>query len=142
MNTRKRRIVFVLLLAFALWPLVHHALVRSLDLNPWKYGGWAMYTVPVISPEIALFVVREGARDAAFEPLLGTDLDAQSRSQMFLLLTRLSSERRGASTDPLGRALLAGVEGAQKVRIQIRSGFIDPDTALVGVEQVDHDYAR
>ncbi len=35
-----------LLLAFATWPFVHGALVRQLDLAPWKLGGFGMYAVP------------------------------------------------------------------------------------------------
>lgn len=42
----KTRIVHAALLALALWPLVHLALVARYDLSPWKLGGWGMYTTP------------------------------------------------------------------------------------------------
>ena len=42
----KRRIVSSVLLALAVWPLAHHALVRHQGVDPWKLFGWAMYSVP------------------------------------------------------------------------------------------------
>ena len=44
-ETRKK-IVVALLVVACLWPLAHHVMVRSLNLNPWKWFGWSMYTVP------------------------------------------------------------------------------------------------
>ena len=41
-----RRWVAALLVALALWPLGHRALVISYDVSPWKLFGWAMYCVP------------------------------------------------------------------------------------------------
>lgn len=29
------------------WPLVHRGIVAAYDVNPWKLGGWAMYTTPM-----------------------------------------------------------------------------------------------
>ncbi len=42
----KQRVVAGALVVLALWPLAHVALVRALDLNPWNWFGWAMYTTP------------------------------------------------------------------------------------------------
>ena len=42
----KRRLLFAWLVLFALWPLVHHGLVRTYDMSPWKLNGWAMYCRP------------------------------------------------------------------------------------------------
>ena len=43
---RKARIVGTLLVAIALWPLVHRQLVTRLDVDPWKLYGFAMYCTP------------------------------------------------------------------------------------------------
>ena len=40
------RLFTVILEAVALWPLVHFGLTRSLDTNPWKLFGFAMYCTP------------------------------------------------------------------------------------------------
>ena len=42
----KRRIVFIGFVVVTIWPLVHHVIVRSLDMSPWKGFGWSMYCVP------------------------------------------------------------------------------------------------
>ncbi len=42
----KKRIVLNALVLFALWPAVHHGLVRTRGLNPWKLFGWSMYCLP------------------------------------------------------------------------------------------------
>ncbi len=42
----KRRIVFLGFVVVTIWPLVHHVIVRSLDMSPWKGFGWSMYCVP------------------------------------------------------------------------------------------------
>jgi hypothetical protein len=31
---------------FFLWPALHFLACRALEIDPWKLGGWAMYTVP------------------------------------------------------------------------------------------------
>ena len=42
----KARVVGALLVAIALWPLVHRQLVTRLDVDPWKLFGFAMYCTP------------------------------------------------------------------------------------------------
>ena len=42
----KRRIISIVLVALALWPLAHFALVLRFGVDPWKLFGWAMYSVP------------------------------------------------------------------------------------------------
>lgn len=41
-----RRFVRFACAALACWPLAHYALVRTFDLNPWRFAGFAMYSVP------------------------------------------------------------------------------------------------
>ena len=42
----KQRLAGILLVVLGLWPLAHFFVVRALDLNPWNWFGWAMYTTP------------------------------------------------------------------------------------------------
>ena len=42
----KKAIVIGLLVVITLWPAAHHVIVRRYGLNPWKWFGWSMYTVP------------------------------------------------------------------------------------------------
>ncbi len=42
----KKRVVFVAIVILALWPIVHHGIVATYDINPWLYFGLSMYTRP------------------------------------------------------------------------------------------------
>jgi hypothetical protein len=44
----KRGLALLVLAATTSWPLVHHGIVRTRGLNPWKWFGWAMYTTPPV----------------------------------------------------------------------------------------------
>ena len=45
----------MLLVFVALWPFVHLGLVARYEINPWKLGGFAMYTTPVPPVQVVLF---------------------------------------------------------------------------------------
>lgn len=36
----------VLLAAIVIWPAVHLSAIHQIGLNPWEFGGWAMYSTP------------------------------------------------------------------------------------------------
>ena len=59
----KRRFAGVALLAFAVWPLVQYSLTQRYRLDPWKFMGWAMYTVPKFQPRIDAFLLRDDRRE-------------------------------------------------------------------------------
>ena len=42
----KKRVVFVAIVILALWPIVHHGVVATYDINPWLFFGLSMYTRP------------------------------------------------------------------------------------------------
>jgi hypothetical protein len=130
----KRRVVVVFLIAFGLWPAVHRALVAAFDVNPWKLGGWAMYARPHFPPELRLYVLRgEGeGRIARLTPWEQTLADE--------LVERRYTVGELASSDALARALLERTRG-DGVAIELRTRFLDPDTARIA-ERVDRHELR
>lgn len=42
----KQRVLLIGLWIMVVWPTIHHVLVRTTDISPWKFFGWAMYCVP------------------------------------------------------------------------------------------------
>ena len=46
MLEQKRRALIALLIALAVWPFIHFALVQTHGINPWRFFGFAMYCVP------------------------------------------------------------------------------------------------
>lgn len=51
----KRLLVGVWLIAFAIWPLVHHGLARAYDIDVSKFAGWATLAAPVLPANVVLF---------------------------------------------------------------------------------------
>ena len=40
----KKRVVIVAIVILALWPIVHHGIVATYEINPWLFFGLSMYT--------------------------------------------------------------------------------------------------
>jgi len=48
----KRRVVFAAIVFLAIWPMVHHVIVTTYEINPWIYFGLSMYAKVSPRPEI------------------------------------------------------------------------------------------
>jgi len=44
----KKRVLFVALVFLAVWPILHHGIVTTYDMDPWLYFGMSMYARPRI----------------------------------------------------------------------------------------------
>ncbi len=42
----KKRVLFVALVFLAIWPILHHGIVTTYDMDPWLYFGLSMYARP------------------------------------------------------------------------------------------------
>lgn len=56
----KKRLLKVMLVLFAIWPVVHGFLVERYVINPWRLFGWAMYCVPTYEPQVRFFGFSDG----------------------------------------------------------------------------------
>ncbi len=63
----RKRVASAFILFVAVWPLVHYGLCRTFDINPWKFNGFAMYTVPVRQIELVYVGIGNG-REERIEP--------------------------------------------------------------------------
>lgn len=61
----KKHIVLNALVLVALWPAVHHGLVRTRGLSPWKLFGWSMYCLPPKRLNGSIMISSGGRRGAA-----------------------------------------------------------------------------
>jgi hypothetical protein len=123
----KRRIVSVALVAFALWPLVHRALVSYYDIDPWKLGGWAMFTAPSLTVGVALYQVREGGAEA----IAASSLTPRMRRELQLFVARRSALGRLATPDDLGRVLFEERPDWQWAAVLADVRKLDRGTALI-----------
>lgn len=53
----KKRVVFVAIVILALWPIVHHGIVATYEINPWLYFGLSMYAKPRLYIDIVAMEV-------------------------------------------------------------------------------------
>ena len=84
----KKRIVFVAILALAFWPVAHHGLVATYEINPWIFFGLSMYARANPMPDIVA-------------------LEAAYRGQTFQAVNRNALR----ASLPLRRSLRALVDG-------------------------------
>jgi hypothetical protein len=45
-SARKKRAVFLLMVVLSVWPLAHHWMATTWDMDPWRFFGFSMYAVP------------------------------------------------------------------------------------------------
>jgi len=77
---RKVALVGLLLIAFAVWPLLHHVVAKRYFVSPWRLFGWAMYCVPVYHPKVQVFVTQQDQRlEIPFPTSQPDDVRALSR---------------------------------------------------------------
>ncbi len=122
----------------ALWPLAHRVLVAWLDFNPWKLGGFAMYTTATPPLVIDLFGLAAG-RVLVLDP---ASLPIQAR---------LEHERFGRARHALGELarpaelaalLLQARPELSQVAVLVRRFSLDPATARVVEERTQYTYDR
>lgn len=130
---RKRSLVLSVVVFFAIWPLVHHAAVRTLDLNPWKWFGWAMYTTP---PRM----IRLRAVDLMGRPLRWNELSGAQRAAADTAYVRFHGRRRElgpwAPPDAYARTLFAVFPEIEGVRIHVEERRVDRGSAALEVHRV------
>jgi len=122
----KRRIALAVVGFLAVWPLVHHATVRALDLNPWNWFGWAMYTTPPAS-----FRFRVAGLDG--RPVPFHRLPPEARALVDDEYRRFRELRRefGERVEPRrwARTILALFRDLDGVRIRVEQRRVNPATA-------------
>jgi hypothetical protein len=116
----KRRILGLLILVFAAWPLAQYALVQCFGTDPWKLFGWAMYSVPGPMKTVRVFEI---ARDGRFQAL---DFGAYTPEEQKLV--DAFRERRRA----LG-ALQSG-DGLARGMLELHPDFEGVVVAVVSLE--------
>ena len=45
-TARKKGAVFLLMLTLSVWPIAHHWMVTTWDMDPWRFFGFSMYSMP------------------------------------------------------------------------------------------------
>jgi len=134
----KRAVVACVLAWAALWPLAHYRLVHHYGLNPWKFGAWAMYTVPTPPVLVALFTRSGGGYRHIDHQSLSSELQQVHR--------RFQMDRHVwgdlARPDDLARAALAELPGVHSIVIIVQRMTLDPETSRMVSAKAEYDYDR
>lgn len=121
----KRVVTIGILTWVALWPLGHRTMVAVYDVNPWKLGGFAMYTTPTPPIQVVAFETTAGG----LAPLDERELPEAARR----VLRRFRVERHALGElrrpDDLGRSLLDARPDLERVVIAVQRMILDPDSA-------------
>ena len=128
MKTRNKTLaIHCGLMLLTVWPLVHIALVKSYDVNPWKFAGWGMYSAPQLFPSIRGYgqASAEGPRDE----LRGLPPQLQPMLADFLRLRR--GLRKLVKPDAIGRELLRLYPVPQVVTIEVVQPKLNRKTAMI-----------
>ncbi|MDJ0787276.1 MAG: hypothetical protein QNK05_10755 [Myxococcota bacterium] len=125
------RRAMALLTVLALWPLAQHGLARRLDANPWKLGGFAMYTTP--APPLEIGWIEVGASGPRrLDPAV---LPKETREELRDFERRRHALGRLVDPEPVARRVLARRPEAQAVMVVIRRYELDPGTARFRMDE-------
>jgi hypothetical protein len=130
----KRRIVQVVLIGLALWPLAHYALVLRFGTDPWRLFGWAMYCVP--GPMKTVRVIELSRDGGAREVPRREQGEAVWRTvSRYRVLRQALGDLAGA--EPTARRVLELRPDWEGVALPVLSLVLDRETATVhaAVEQ-------
>lgn len=132
----KRRLVYLFLVAFALWPLVQHGFVRQYGIDPRGLGGWAMNTAPRIEPKVLLFVVENGRGKKFDDSVVPPDIANRVKNYQ---LGRGQLGRWVGAPDEIGAQLLARFP-REGVLVIVQLRHVDRTTGRIVVEHEQHLY--
>jgi hypothetical protein len=117
----------------AVWPLFQYAASVYWETNPWKFFGWAMYTVPPPQVQMGMGEIHGGQIDwdrrrEVPRPLL---------EEGFRFLDRRTAYGRLHAPDELAGMALAAFPETEGVAIRVRSLVLNRESArLVPRDQV------
>jgi hypothetical protein len=142
----KKRILFSMGVAVALWPALHHLAVRRYELSPWMYFGFSMYTRP--RPIVEVVDVRIGFGRGPLRTVDGRMLgpNAEEKAKRIghltgtIALSRLAHGTLGRPEAPMAE-LFGLFPKAGRISVQVKIREMD-DQATMSTRLVDYDCTR
>lgn len=131
------------ILAFVLvWPPVHHVLARTLDLDPWSFFGWAMYSVPNLKT-----AVRAAGLESlpAVAPVAQPDwgsIDPRARVWLHEYAQRRERWGKLLPPDAVAERIFALQPELPALLVRVRRWEIDRETGRISPDDVDYVYDR
>ena len=114
------------------------SIVRGFDVNPWKLGGFGMYSAPQIPCRIQIF--GRTPDDVGLYELRTVPSEVEPELRDFL--RRRRGLRNLVEPDVLAQALLDSYAAIDGVRIVIHQPRLVPRTGLIELAAHPYDYSR
>ncbi len=138
MSRRAKRAVVATVLAWlAFWPLVHRGVVARYEINPWKLGGFAMYTV-YWSSKVALFE----PTPAGLRFIDDRRLAPEARRVLRRFRGQRNALGRLREPDDVARAVFAAHRDLDRLVVVVQRLWLDPDTARIDSAKTQYPYER
>lgn len=133
----KRALVIASLVCLILWVPAHRLLVLRFDLNPWKFGGFAMYAEPVPKIGIGFFTELDGA-------LVPLRIAARPEDQALFVSFFETRKHAGMLVPPdaLADQIFESDPAVDALTIVITRRRLDPVSARLQVGRHDYRYRR
>lgn len=134
----KKRLAASLVIGYLLWGGVHRYLVHRFEINPWKFGGMAMYAIPAPKISIGFFEPRP---DGGLRPL---EISREPADQPLFL--RYFQDRRHAGRllppDALAERIFAQRQDVDACAIVVTRLSLDSETATIVSSRRGYRYHR
>lgn len=80
----KIRLIRGMMMIMAVWPLIQFGLTKTVGIDPWKFFGFGMYTVPRFTPTVHLY----GVEGNIPHPLPVSRLTSEARAELERFLSQ------------------------------------------------------
>jgi hypothetical protein len=134
----KRPIVNGGVVLFALWPIAQLALVARYDVNPWKLGGFGMYS----TPQLGCYFVMFGRAAGATEWVEIDDLPPELEEPLDDYLRLRRGIRELAEPDGIARLILERRPALERLAIEVRQLELDRRTGWIEERIYRYEYGR
>lgn len=132
------RVAAAIVVLVALWPLCHRVLIALSDANPWKLGGFAMYSAPAPPLLVTVYGLRQGKLEAVDARTLPADARAA--------LQRFEVERHALGRlrrpDDVARRILDAAPELSQLSVVVQRMRLHPGSAQMQAQRMQYSYDR
>lgn len=134
----RARFVLSVVAFVAVWPLLHRGVVAAYDVNPWKLGGFAMYTA--VTPPV--LVVAFEPRGEGGVPIDRRDLPAYAQQTLQRFEMRRHILGNLVRPDEFAAQVLQARSALSQVVILVQRMVLEPSTARMATNTMHYVYDR
>ncbi|MAE67056.1 MAG: hypothetical protein CMJ18_22575 [Phycisphaeraceae bacterium] len=137
-TSTKFRLAVLICAVYMVWPLIHRWVVAAWDMNPWRFGGFAMYATPPAMHTMTITEVREDRR--AIVP--DGDLPAKFQERKLRYLIRRGVLGRLLPPNATAKAYFDVRPGMSHIEVSMARDVLDATSARIKRSETIYKYDR